>query len=122
MRRESRRCIEGHQDHRHRQSAERSAQQLDCERRVMLFLYVPLALLPSRSLRLRVKHGLVVVEGFPGFAVVETVNGVLVSTNPSPGIALERLSREIVSVADGPIRLLEETPCSFVFQRTLTRK
>ena len=67
--------------------------------------------------------GFTVIEGVVGFAVVpDPRHGAAVATLPSPGILFERLSKDAVKVADGPLRLLERMDVDISFRKTLTRK
>lgn len=66
---------------------------------------------------------IVVIEGVVGFAVVNDsrYKDALRATNP-PAVMFERLSREAVKIADGPMNLLETMDMEFYFRKTLTRK
>jgi hypothetical protein len=67
--------------------------------------------------------GCVMIEASVGFAVVlDPKNSAFVSTLPYPGIVFERLSKEEVKVADGPLRLLETMNVEISFRKVLTRK
>lgn len=74
------------------------------------------------SCRLESK-GFTVIEGAVGFAVVpDAKSSAVVATLPRPAILFERLSKEAVKVADGPLRLLERMDVDVSFRKTLTRK
>jgi hypothetical protein len=74
------------------------------------------------SARLESK-GFTVVEGVVGFAVIpDPKHGAAVSSLPRPGVLFERLSKDAVKVADGPLRLLERMDVDISFRKTLTRK
>lgn len=63
------------------------------------------------------------IEGAVGFAVVpDAKSSAVVATMPRPAILFERLSKEAVKVADGPLRLLERMDVDVSFRKTLTRK
>ena len=67
--------------------------------------------------------GFTVIEGVVGFAVVpDPKHGAVVASLPRPGICFERLTKEAVKVADGPLRLLERMDVEVSFRKTLTRK
>jgi hypothetical protein len=77
------------------------------------------------------KKGAVVVECAMSFAVVpQSLGGApsspaaaaLVSTCPLGGIVMQRLSREVVKHADGPVNLIEYTQIPITFKKILTRK
>jgi hypothetical protein len=75
-----------------------------------------------RSFRLEGK-GFTVIEGVVGFAVIpDPKHGAAVASLPRPGILFERLTKEAVKVADGPLRLLERMDVDVSFRKTLTRK
>jgi hypothetical protein len=77
-----------------------------------------------------------VVEGLVGFACVpvpfpanvsvsldgspQSQNSYLACTHTSPKIMLERLSKEIARVADGPVNLLETLDFEILYRKTLT--
>lgn len=62
-----------------------------------------------------------VVEGVVGFAVVvHPKTGALCPTTQHPTIIFERLSKEIEDIADGPLRLMENTDLQSHFDKTLT--
>jgi hypothetical protein len=46
----------------------------------------------------------------------------LVSTSPQGGIVMQRLSREVVKHADGPVNLIEYTRIPVTFKKVLTRE
>jgi hypothetical protein len=76
----------------------------------------------NHSARLESK-GFTVVEGVVGFAVIpDPKHGAAVSSLPRPGVLFERLSKDAVKVADGPLRLLERMDVDISFRKTLTRK
>ncbi len=57
------------------------------------------------------------------FAVVPSPkSGALESTVPAGGLIIERLSRDVVKYADGPVNLLEATQLPVMYQKILTRK
>lgn len=63
------------------------------------------------------------IEAALGFGVVpDPKSGAYVSTLKSPSIVFERLSKEEVKVADGPLRLLETMDLDISFRKVLTRK
>lgn len=67
--------------------------------------------------------GFTVLEAAVGFAVVlDPRNSALVSTVGSPGVVFQRLSKEEVRIADGPLRLLETMSVVSYFRKTITRK
>jgi hypothetical protein len=67
--------------------------------------------------------GFTVIEGVVGFAVIpDPKHGAAVASLPRPGILFERLTKEAVKVADGPLRLLERMDVDVSFRKTLTRK
>jgi hypothetical protein len=67
--------------------------------------------------------GLTMIEACMGFSVVvDPRTSAYISTVRSPGIIFERLSKEEVKVADGPLRLLETMKLDINFRKTLTRK
>jgi hypothetical protein len=67
--------------------------------------------------------GFTVIEGVVGFAVIpDPKHGAVVASLPRPGILFERLTKEAVKVADGPLRLLERMDVDVSFRKTLTRK
>lgn len=67
--------------------------------------------------------GFTVLEAAVGFAVVlDPRNSALVSTVGSPGVVFQRLSKEEVKIADGPLRLLETMSVVSYFRKTITRK
>lgn len=67
--------------------------------------------------------GFTVIEGVVGFAVLpDPRHGAAVASLPRPGILFERLTKEAVKVADGPLRLLERMDVDVSFRKVLTRK
>jgi hypothetical protein len=67
--------------------------------------------------------GFVVIEGGVGFAVIpDPKHGAMVASVPRPAILFERLTKESLDVADGPMRLLEHMGVDVYFRKTLTRK
>lgn len=63
------------------------------------------------------------IEGVVGFAVIaDEKTGVLKPTCLFPRLMIERLSKEAVAVADGPLRLLETMNFSFLFRKIVTRE
>ena len=73
--------------------------------------------------RLSNRKGFTVIECVVCFAVVpHPATGALTATISSSGLVLERLSREMVKVADGPVNLIEYTKIPITFKKILTRK
>lgn len=69
------------------------------------------------------RNGSVVIECVVGFgAVVHPTTGGFVSTIPNCGFAFERLSREIVELATGPVNLMEAMELDVNYRKTLTRE
>lgn len=67
--------------------------------------------------------GFSVLEAAVGFAVVmDPRNSALVSTVTTPGIVFQRLTKEEVEIADGPLRLLETMSVVSYFRKNITRK
>jgi len=67
------------------------------------------------------RKDIAVVEGVVGFAVVmHPKTGAYCSTSSTPAIIFERLSKEIEDIADGPLRLMENTDLQSMFDKTLT--
>lgn len=67
--------------------------------------------------------GFTVLETAVGFAVVlDPRNSALVSTIKSPSIIYQRLTKEEVEIADGPLRLLETMSLVTYFRKNVTRK
>jgi hypothetical protein len=63
------------------------------------------------------------VEGVVAFAVVlDAKYSAYIATTQYPAVMLERLSREAVKVADGPMNLLETMEMDFSFRKVLTRE
>ncbi len=63
------------------------------------------------------------VEGCPGFAVVlHPKNSALCATTRDPAVVFERLSKEDIKVADGPLNLLQTMDIRIFFRKVLTRK
>jgi hypothetical protein len=63
------------------------------------------------------------LEATIGFAVVvDPKTSAFISTVRSPGIVFERMSKEKVKLADGPLRLLETMNVEISFRKVLTRK
>jgi hypothetical protein len=63
-----------------------------------------------------------VLEAAIGFAVVmDPRNSALVSTVGTPAIVYQRLTKEEVQVADGPLRLLETMSLITYFRKNITR-
>ncbi len=57
------------------------------------------------------------------FAVVlDAKYSAYIATTQYPAVMLERLSREAVKVADGPMNLLETMEVDFSFRKVLTRE
>lgn len=68
-------------------------------------------------------RGFTVIEGVVGFAVVlDPKYCAAVATTSQPSILFERLTKEAVKVADGPLRLLEAIDVDVHFRKILTRK
>ena len=73
------------------------------------------------SSRLSDKRGFIVIEGGVNFAVVPKGKGnSLVSTVSQSGFVMERLSKDIVKFADGPVNLIEATDFPILFQKMIT--
>lgn len=65
--------------------------------------------------------GTAIIDCVVGFAVVpHPKTGDLVATTPTPSIGVQRLSKEIESVAIGPVNLLERTKISCQYRRALS--
>ena len=63
------------------------------------------------------------LEAAIGFAVVvDPKSSAFISTVKSPAIVFERMSKEKVKIADGPLRLLETMNLEVNFRKVLTRK
>eukprot|EP00599_Poterioochromonas_sp_BG-1_P001738 CAMPEP_0173149196 /NCGR_PEP_ID=MMETSP1105-20130129/10183_1 /TAXON_ID=2985 /ORGANISM="Ochromonas sp., Strain BG-1" /LENGTH=398 /DNA_ID=CAMNT_0014064019 /DNA_START=36 /DNA_END=1229 /DNA_ORIENTATION=+ len=87
---------------------------------------------PIFSLQRGVRHGSILaeeveskgstaIEASLGFAVViDPKTSAYVSTLKSPSVVFERLSKEDVKVADGPLRLLETMDLDISFRKVLT--
>ena len=62
------------------------------------------------------------MEGVVGFAVVpDPKHSAMVATTPRPALLFERLTKESIKTADGPLRLLERMDVEVHFRKTLTR-
>lgn len=67
--------------------------------------------------------GCTVLEASIGFAVViDPRSNACISTVKHPAVVFERLSKEKVKIADGPLRLLETMDLDIYFRKVLTRK
>eukprot|EP01038_Epipyxis_sp_PR26KG_P010655 gene10655-14310_t len=67
------------------------------------------------------KAGFTVIEAVIGFAVaLDPKSSAYVSTQLSPSIVYERLTKEAVKVADGPMSLLEHMNVTTYFRKALT--
>ncbi len=56
------------------------------------------------------------------FAVVpDPASGALISTAPAAGLVMERLTKEMVKAADGPVNLVEAMGFPVNFRKVLTR-
>ena len=64
-----------------------------------------------------------ILEGAVCFAVVPNAkaNYALKSTSLYPAIVLERLRKEDVKLADGPLNLIEHMDISFLYRKNITR-
>lgn len=75
------------------------------------------------SRRIGSTAAIAIVEGVVGFGVVlDSKNSAYTATTRHPSLMFERLSREAVRVADGPMNLLETMELDFHFRKVLTRK
>jgi hypothetical protein len=64
----------------------------------------------------------VVVEGVVGFAVVpHPTTKALSATNIYASFMLERLSKDISDIAEGPANLMETLPTMFLYKKVITR-
>ena len=67
------------------------------------------------------RKDLAIVEGIAGFAVVyDERHKAYVPTEAYPAIVLERLSKEVADIANGPCNLLENTGLYVNYRKTLT--
>lgn len=67
--------------------------------------------------------GITMIEAVVGFSVVlDPKYNALKPTTRSPAVVYERLSKEDVKYADGPLRLLETMNVDVYFRKVLTRK
>jgi hypothetical protein len=68
------------------------------------------------------RRGFTVIECVICFAVVpDPASGALISTAPAAGLVMERLTKEMVKAADGPVNLVEAMGFPVNFRKVLTR-
>jgi hypothetical protein len=75
------------------------------------------------SCRIGNTAAIAIIEGVVGFAVVlDAKYSAYTATVRHPSLMFERLSKEAVRVADGPMNLLETMDLDFHFRKVLTRE